>query len=63
MTNKQNYNQQQTIGGWKLNARLGEGHNGEVWRAHKQDQVDAIKLMRNINFSRYERGLRREDSA
>jgi len=33
------------IGGWRVSSRLGQGGNGEVFRAEKETLVGAIKLL------------------
>ncbi|WP_394130706.1 serine/threonine-protein kinase [Marinobacter nauticus] len=55
MAKRNNYKQHQVIGGWKLDSRLGKGGNGEVWRAHKNRDVGAIKLLKNIRENIYKR--------
>lgn len=55
MAKKNNYKQHQVIGEWKLDARLGKGGNGEVWRVHKDGDVGAIKLLKNIRENIYKR--------
>ncbi|MBY4646648.1 serine/threonine protein kinase [Vibrio alginolyticus] len=55
MAKRNNYKQHQIIGSWKLDARLGKGGNGEVWRVHKQEEEGAIKLLKNIRENIYKR--------
>ncbi|MGF1837712.1 serine/threonine protein kinase [Vibrio atlanticus] len=55
MAKRNNYKKHQIFGGWKLDARLGKGGNGEVWRVHKSEESGAIKLLKNIRENIYKR--------
>lgn len=46
------------LGGWKLASRLGQGGNGEVWRAERVDrEAAAVKILKRVDreaLSRFE---------
>ena len=55
MAKRNNYKRHQNINGWKLVSRLGRGGNGEVWSVTKNNDIYAIKLLKNIRENIYKR--------
>ncbi|EEX40802.1 serine/threonine protein kinase [Vibrio furnissii] len=50
-----NYKRNQYIGGWRLEAKLGKGGNGEVWRVTDGQNFLAMKLLKRIRPNIYTR--------
>lgn len=56
MARKSKWVKNQHIDGWVLKENIGRGGNGEVWKATKDEQTVALKILYNFNDKyRYER--------
>src|SRR5208283_5829321 len=55
---KDKFKKGRQFGKWELSEFIGEGGNGEVWRAilsHDPSKIIAIKLLKNLDNERYTR--------
>jgi len=50
-----NFKKQQEFDKWKLEKRINGGGNGEVWKVSKDNEIFAIKLLKKLTKTSYER--------